>query len=91
MSGVMTHCFIQAILNKPNLTYFELLNSVRKTILETFASRCLSSKLIDKMLHRNLSQVDFCFFRIIPFSLTLQHYKYKPWVDYVLISLLLSN
>ncbi|KMT01515.1 hypothetical protein BVRB_9g215180 [Beta vulgaris subsp. vulgaris] len=56
MSGVMTHCFIQAILNKPNLTYFELLNSVRKTILETFASRCLSSKLIDKMLHRNLSQ-----------------------------------
>lgn len=56
MSGVMTHCFIQAILNKPKLTYFELLSSVRETILETFASRCLSSKLIDKLLHRKLSQ-----------------------------------
>ncbi|XP_021837990.2 metacaspase-1 isoform X2 [Spinacia oleracea] len=56
MSGVMTHCFIQAILSKPKLTYFELLNSVRETILETFASRCISSKLIDKLLYRKLSQ-----------------------------------
>ncbi|XP_021776458.1 metacaspase-1-like [Chenopodium quinoa] len=56
MSGVMTYCFIQAILNKPKLTYSELLYSVRKSILETFASRCISSKLIDKLLHRELSQ-----------------------------------
>ncbi|KAL9231805.1 hypothetical protein vseg_006978 [Gypsophila vaccaria] len=56
MSGVMTHCFIQTILTKPKLTYAELLSSVRETIVETFASRCFSSKLIDKLLHRRLSQ-----------------------------------
>ncbi|KAK9666910.1 hypothetical protein RND81_14G220200 [Saponaria officinalis] len=56
MSGVMTHCFIQTILTKPKLTYAELLSAVRETIVDTFASRCFSSKLIDKLLHRRLSQ-----------------------------------
>ncbi|XP_057518495.1 metacaspase-1-like [Amaranthus tricolor] len=56
MSGVMTHCFIQTILNKPKLTYFELLNSVRETILKTSPSKCISSKIIDKLLKRKISQ-----------------------------------
>lgn len=56
MSGVMTHCFIQAVLKQPRLTYFELLSSVQENIMTTFESRCLSSKLMDKLLHRKLSQ-----------------------------------
>ncbi|KAJ8433923.1 hypothetical protein Cgig2_001852 [Carnegiea gigantea] len=63
MSGVMTHCFIQAVLKKPRLTYFELLSSVQENIMKTFESRCLSSKLMDKLLHRKLSQACFSFFR----------------------------
>ncbi|GAB4853312.1 hypothetical protein Ancab_017491 [Ancistrocladus abbreviatus] len=56
MSGAMTHCFIHAIENNPNLTYYDLLTTMHENITQAYAARCLSTQIMDKLLHRTFLQ-----------------------------------
>ncbi|GAB2269566.1 hypothetical protein Dimus_004486 [Dionaea muscipula] len=56
MTGAMTYCLIDAVTKDPNLSYIQLLNSMEETIAKAYKSRCISSKLLDRLLHRHFLQ-----------------------------------
>ncbi|GAB2293734.1 hypothetical protein Dimus_027946 [Dionaea muscipula] len=56
MCGAMTYCFIDAVKSKANPSYLELLTSIEENISKAYKSRCINSKFLDRLFHRQFLQ-----------------------------------
>ncbi|XP_030539125.1 metacaspase-1-like isoform X2 [Rhodamnia argentea] len=56
MSGAMTSSFIQAVWEKPGITYKQLLKAMQDVVDAANKSNCLNSRILSRFFHAKMSQ-----------------------------------